>query len=62
MGDYTQQVWVDDDGSGAVGTVYTQARMDHIEAGIKDAAEHNRIRPISTRARPPQRRTRTGFG
>jgi hypothetical protein len=42
MGDYTQQTWTDDDGSGTVGTVVTAARMATIEAGVKDAAEHNR--------------------
>lgn len=40
--DYTTQTWVDDDGSGAVGTVFTAARMDHIEAGVDDAAEHHK--------------------
>lgn len=48
MADYSQQAWVDDDGSGVVGTLYTKVRMDHIEAGVKDAAEHNRIGPTTS--------------
>lgn len=40
MADYTVQPWVDDDGSGTVGTTFTKSRMDHIEAGILDAAKH----------------------
>lgn len=39
MGDYTKQTWVDDDGSGAVGSVFTKARMDAIEQGIFDATK-----------------------
>jgi hypothetical protein len=41
MADYTPQTWTDDDGSGTVGTVFTKARMDTIEAGVQDAAQHN---------------------
>lgn len=41
MADYTVQTWTDDDGSSTVGTAITKARMDAIEAGIKDAAEHH---------------------
>lgn len=42
MADYTVQIYVDESGAGD-GTTFTKAIMDHIEAGIKDAAEHNRI-------------------
>jgi hypothetical protein len=47
--DYTTQTFVDDDGSGTTGTVITKAIMDHIEAGILDAAAHNRIGALSSR-------------
>jgi hypothetical protein len=48
MADYTPQTWVDDDGTDTVGTVFTKARMDTIEAGIQDAAQHNRIGLFAT--------------
>lgn len=41
MADYAPTVWVDDDGSGTVGTPFTAARMNKMEAAIDDAAEHN---------------------
>src|SRR5687768_17072877 len=34
---YTPETWVDDDGSGSVGTAITAARMNNIESGIDDA-------------------------
>lgn len=34
---YVPTVWVDDDGSGAVGTVFNAARMNKIEQGVKGA-------------------------
>lgn len=34
---YTPNGWVDDDGSGTVGTTVTADRMNHIEQGIADA-------------------------
>jgi hypothetical protein len=37
MADYTGTTWVDDDGTDSVGTVFTAARMNNIEAGILDA-------------------------
>jgi hypothetical protein len=40
MADYSPLTWVDDDGSGTVGTAVTAARMNNIEQGIEDAAEH----------------------
>lgn len=42
MADYGVQTYVDDDGSGSTGTAFTKARMDHMEAGIDDAAEHHK--------------------
>lgn len=39
MGDYTKQTWVDDDGSGTVGTLFTAARMGTIEQGVHDATK-----------------------
>lgn len=41
MADYTKETWVNDDGSGTMGTLFTAARMNNIENGVKDAAEHN---------------------
>jgi hypothetical protein len=43
VADYATQTFVDDDGSATTGTVLTKAIMDHIEAGIADAASHHRI-------------------
>lgn len=34
---YVKQQWIDDDGSGVVGTTFTAARMNAIERGIADA-------------------------
>ena len=36
MADYAETTWVDDDGSGTVGTRFTAARMNNIEDGITD--------------------------
>jgi hypothetical protein len=36
---YTPETWVDDDGSGTVGTLVTADRMNNIEGGIDDAHE-----------------------
>lgn len=48
MADYTQQTWVDETGSGT-GTTFTKARMDTIEAGVKDAAEHHKKGTLAAR-------------
>lgn len=42
MADYSLQTWVDETGIGD-GTVFTAARMNAMEAGIDDAAEHHKI-------------------
>lgn len=34
---YVETVWVDDDGSGTVGTIFTSTRMNKIEQGVTDA-------------------------
>lgn len=47
MGDYAKQVWVDDTGDGASGTVFTKARMDNIEEGIRVAGK-KALFPAST--------------
>jgi hypothetical protein len=37
---YAPETWVDDDGSGTVGTEFTAARMNNIEQGILNASEY----------------------
>jgi hypothetical protein len=49
VADYNPTTWVDDDGSGTVGTPFTAARMNQIEAGIDDAAEHNKRGTLASR-------------
>lgn len=44
MSDYTPQTWVDDDGSGTVGTVLSAARLNNLEAGVRDAAQDSKQR------------------
>lgn len=45
MADYSKQTWVDDDGTDTVGTVFTKARMDHIEDGILAAGKRASLVP-----------------
>lgn len=52
MANYDATTWVDDDGSGTVGTIVTAARMNHIEAGVRDAAVDSKQRG-SIANRPP---------
>ena len=52
MPDYTPTTWVDDDGSGTVGTVITAARMNAIEAAVEDAAVSIDA-PVPIDAAPP---------
>lgn len=49
MADYSRTTWVDDDGTYLVGTAITAARMNAIEYGIEDAAEHNQAGNLSSR-------------
>jgi hypothetical protein len=44
VADYSPTTWVDDDGSGTVGTPFTAARMNGLEAGVKDAAQDSKQR------------------
>lgn len=44
MGDFSELTWVDDDGSGTVGTLADAAVMQRIEAGVKDAAQNSKQR------------------
>jgi len=49
MADYTAFTWVNDDGSGTTGTAVSATRMNAIEAGVHDAAEHNKMGTLASR-------------
>jgi hypothetical protein len=47
---YTPNGWVDDDGSGTVGTVVTAARMNGIEQAVADASVRTRVVRLASSA------------
>jgi hypothetical protein len=49
MADYTKTTWVDDDGSGTVGTALNATRLNNIESGVQDAAQHNKTGTLAAR-------------
>lgn len=49
MADYSAFTWVNDDGTGTTGTAINATRMNAIEAGIDDAAEHNKTGTAASR-------------
>lgn len=49
MADYTKTAWINDDGSGTVGTLITAERLNNIESGVQDAAQHNKSGTLATR-------------
>lgn len=52
MADYSKQTWVDDDGSGGTGTVFTAARMNNIEEGIRVAGKQAVLVPAGSAGTP----------
>lgn len=44
---YDRETWVDDDGSGTVGTVFNADRMNNIEAGVEQAMPPGSILPTA---------------
>lgn len=49
MADYTKTTWVDDDGSGTAGTALNATRLNNIETGVQDAAQHNKSGTLASR-------------
>jgi len=52
MADFTQETWVDDDGTLTLGTRVTAARLNRLERGVKDAAQDAK-QSGSLNTRPP---------
>lgn len=50
---YTPNGWVDDDGSGTVGTLVSAGRMNGLEAAARDASLRTRVVRVATKANQP---------